>query len=310
MISLLGNIERTTKFVSDNSKYVKIDYDKIDEILDNGDFIVSDHWLSNNPFSILDMETRDIINLLLILHTIGDYCFWGDPKWEIETDKGILDGSYAMIYLLVNRYKCNKDFNMDFDEFSSFLTGNVEIPLLKERYECLVEMNNYLDGIAKEFYDEIEDMYDDFTLLEYVINNFSYFKDEAVYLENKVFFYKRAQLFVSDILHIRELKDNVKVDYSNLRGCADYKIPQVMNCLGMLIYVDDLEQKILSKSEIVENSEMEIEIRANDLVVIDYIYEKMEHKVSRMDINDYIWLLGQDKSKINKNYHRTKTIHY
>ena len=53
MISLLGNIERTTKFVSDNSKYVKIDYDKIDEILDNGDFIVSDHWLSNNPFSIL-----------------------------------------------------------------------------------------------------------------------------------------------------------------------------------------------------------------------------------------------------------------
>ena len=310
MISLLNNIEKSCKFVSANSKYVRINYKKIDEILNSEELVLMGHWLSNNPFSILDMETRDIVNLLLVLHTIGDYCFWGNPKWEIETDEGILDGSYAMIYLLVNRYKSNKDFNMDFDEFSSFLKGNVEIPLLKKRYECLVEMNNYLDGIARDFYDEIEDMFDDITLLEYIINNFSYFKDEAVYRENKVFFYKRAQLFVSDILHIRELKDKVKVDYSNLRGCADYKIPQVMNSLGMLEYTNELENIIANKEEINENTDMEIEIRASDLVVIDYIYEKLDHKVSRMDINDYIWLLGQDKSKINKNYHRTKTIHY
>lgn len=310
MISLLNNIEKSCKFVSDNSKYVRINYKKIDEILNSEELVLMGHWLSNNPFSILDMETRDIINLLLVLHTIGDYCFWGNPKREIETYEGVLDGSYAMIYLLVNRYKSNKDFNMDFDEFSSFLKGNVEIPLLKKRYECLVEMNNYLDGIARDFYDEIEDMFDDITLLEYIINNFSYFKDEAVYRENKVFFYKRAQLFVSDVLHIRELKDKVKVDYSNLRGCADYKIPQVMNSLGMLEYTNELENIIANKEEINENTEMEIEIRANDLVVIDYIYEKLDRKVSRMDINDYIWLLGQDKSKINKNYHRTKTIHY
>ena len=55
---------------------------------------------------------------------------------------------------------------------------------------------------------------------------------------------------------------------------------------------------------------MEVEIRANDIVVIDYIYEKLNGEVCRMDINDYIWLLGQDKRVVNKNYHRTKTIHY
>lgn len=29
-----------------------------------------------------------------------------------------------------------------------------------------------------------------------------------------------------------------------------------------------------------------------------------------MDINDFIWLLGQDKSKMTKPYHRTLTNHY
>ena len=72
----------------------------------------------------------------------------------------------------------------------------------------------------------------------------------------------------------------------------------------------DLEYKLARKEELEEDSIEEIEIRANDLVVIDYIYEKLNREVCRMDINDYIWLLGQDKSKINKNYHRTRTIRY
>ena len=54
----------------------------------------------------------------------------------------------------------------------------------------------------------------------------------------------------------------------------------------------------------------EVEIRANTLKVIDYIYETLDRKYSRMDINDFIWLLGQDKSKMIKPYHRTLTKHY
>ena len=55
---------------------------------------------------------------------------------------------------------------------------------------------------------------------------------------------------------------------------------------------------------------MEIEIRANDLIVIDYIANKLDNKVTRSDINDYIWCLGQDKIKMLKPYHRTLTNHY
>lgn len=310
MSNLLDRIKDSALYVSNNSKYVKINYEMIEEVLASGSFNDIRYWLDTNPFDILDMNYRDIVNFLLVLHTIGDYCFWGDPKWEIDTEVGKLDGSYAMMYILINRFRNNSDMNMSYEEFADMLKGNVEIPLLKERYNCLVEMNTYLDGIGKDFYDEIKDIRVDIELLDYVVSTFSYFKDEGIYNGENVYFYKRAQLLVSDILHVRKMLENIEVDYSNLMGCADYKIPQVMNALGMLEYEYDLEYKLARKEELEENSDMEIEIRANDLVVIDYIYQKLDGKICRMDINDYIWLLGQDKSKINKNYHRTRTIRY
>jgi len=310
MSNLLNRIKESSKYVSDNSKYVKINYEKIDEIIEGGEFNAIRYWLDTNPFNILDMNYRDIVNFLLLYHTIGDYCFWGDPKWEIDTEVGKLDGSYAIMYILINRFRNNNDMNMSYEEFADMLKGNVEIPLLKERYNCLVEMNKYLDSIGKDFYDEIKDLKVDIDLLDYVVSTFSYFKDETDYNGVNVYFYKRAQLLVSDILHVRKMLENIEVDYSNLMGCADYKIPQVMNALGMLEYEYDLEYKLARKEELQEDSIEEIEIRANDLVVIDYIYEKLNREVCRMDINDYIWLLGQDKSKINKSDHRTRTIRY
>ena len=71
-----------------------------------------------------------------------------------------------------------------------------------------------------------------------------------------------------------------------------------------------MSDKVDNEIEMPHNSEMEIEIRANTLKIINYIYEKLNHKYSRMDINDFIWLLGQDKSKMTKPYHRTLTKHY
>lgn len=310
MSSLLNRIEKSTKYVSENSRYVTINYKRIDRIIESGEFDKVSYWLESNPFGILDLGYRNLINFLLVYHTIGDYCFWGEPKWEIETENGKLDGSYAIMYLLIERFKNKKDFNMSYEEFKDLLKGNVEIPLLKERYDCLVKMNEYLDSIAKDFYDEIKEYRDDISLLNFIINNFGYFNDECDYKNERIYFYKRAQLITSDILHVRKIVEGIDVDYSHLMGCADYKIPQVMRCLGMLDFNSELADVVDNYREISYGSEMEIEIRANNLVVINYIYEKMNCKVSRMDINDYIWLLGQDKSKMIKPYHRTRTIYY
>ncbi len=309
-MDILGMIDNSTRYVSNNSDFVKINYDKLDEIIDNGNFDNISYWLDSNPFDLLDMDVRDVVNFLLLYHTIGDYCFWGEPKWEIETENGKLDGSFAIMYLLLKRFKRNNDFNMGMLSFSVLLDGNVEIPLLGERYGCLLEMNNYLRLLKTDFYDEVKDFNDDESLFNYIINKFSYFKDECDYKGERIYFYKRAQLLTSDILHVRHILEKVNVDYSKLRGCADYKIPQVMRCLGILEFSDELASIVDKKVEIAYGDSMEVEIRANDLVVIDYIYKRLNGRIARMDINDYIWLLGQDKSKMTKNYHRTKTIYY
>lgn len=309
-MNLLTKIEESSEYVSKNSKYVTINYETLDKIISNLDISKLTHWLDSNPFGILDMDYKDIINFLLIYHTIGNYCFWGEPKWTIETVNGNLDGSYAMMYLVVNRLKENKSFDMSYSEFKQFLSANIEIPLLEDRYNNLVTMNRFLKQNNSDFYNLIKDKKQDIQLFEYIINNLDYFKDEGSYNNENVYFYKRAQLLVSDILHIREKIEKIKVDYSNLLGCADYKIPQVMRCFKILEFNTELSNLVDNKIELSENSEMEIEIRANDLVVINYIYEKLKNTVTRMDINDYIWSLGQDKSKMIKPYHRTLTNHY
>ena len=307
-MDLFLKIEKSTKYVQENSQNVKINYEKLDEIIKNINLKNNTHWLISNPFGILDMNIKDIMNYLLILHTIGDYCFWGENKWSIETSEGVLDGTYAIMYLILKRMQSKESFNMTKNEFEYFLKGNNEIPLLDDRYKNLCLMNEYLKG--RNFYDLIKDKTKDTELLTYLTQNLPYLEDVSTYKSESIYFYKRAQLMVSDILHIREYIEKVSVDYSNLMGCADYKIPQVLNNLGVLIYSKELDNKIMERQELKENSEEEVEIRACDLVAIDYIYQKLNGKISRMDINDYLWLLGQDKKKITKPYHRTLTSHY
>ena len=311
MENILSKINSSTKYVSENSRYVKINYERLNKIIDKLDISKIKYWLDSNPYGLLDLSCEEIIDFLLIYHTIGDYCFWGDPKWEIKTQDGkIIDGSYAMLYLLMTRYKEEKSFDMSKEEFKEFLKGNVQIPLLEDRYQNLVIMNNFLRERKISFYELIKNFYKDEELIDFIISNCSYFKDESEYKGRTIYFYKRAQLLASDILHVRKILEHVKVDFSHLPGCADYKIPQVMRCMGILEFSDKLANLVDNKIELKEGSEMEVEIRANDLVVLDYMAEKLNERISRMDLNDYIWLLGQDKSKMNKPYHRTLTKHY
>lgn len=307
--NILDNVLPTAKYVSENSKYVRINYNKLDYIIENMDLNKIRFWLKDNPFNILDLDNKDIINFLFIYHTIGLYCFWGEPKWTITTEKGQLDGSYALMYLVLKRYKENKDFNMTFEEFKLFLSGYGELSLMKSRYNNLVEMNKFIRKHG-DFYNAIKNIYNDKELFTYIISNFKCYKDEELYNGHIIYFYKRAQLLTSDILKAREMLEGINVSYDNLVGCADYKIPQVMRNLEILEFDEELAFLVDNKIPLDDNSIMEIEIRANDLIVIDYIANKLDNKVTRSDINDYIWCLGQDKIKMLKPYHRTLTNRY
>jgi len=46
------------------------------------------------------------------------------------------------------------------------------------------------------------------------------------------------------------------------------------------------------------------------IIVINYLWNKINRNIDRIDINDFIWSKGQDKTKKYKSYHLTRTTSY
>ena len=311
---MLDKVLETSKFVVDNAKHVKINYDKANELIDELLKFDNVHYLTKVPYGVYDMNTRDIINFLLIYDSI-DFSFWGNPKWTIDANGKDLDGGIALLHCIFNLFNGRDSVevykqleNMSLEEFKEILKGNIDIPLLKERHKIVSSIakivNKKMNG---SFYDYIKDMNTDQEIFKTILNNFSSFEDTRTYKGQIVYFYKLAQLLTSDILHVIEIKEQKEVDYSSLLGCADYKIPQVMQGFGILEYDTELSSLLETKIEIEENSEYEVEIRASMIVVINYIWEQIDKSIDRIDINDFIWSKGQDKTKKYKPYHLTRT---
>lgn len=304
-------------YVFENSKSVKINNQKIDEFVHSLDSKKSIHWLESSPFGILNLNVEEIVNFLLVYHSIG-FSYWGNPKWAIETENGTLDGAYAMMYVLIKEIKRNNKFlkseylkNISLEEISELLKGNIEIPLLRQRHENLLKVSKVVNQqMNGNFYKYIKNIYDDKKLFEIITSSFGdVFEDVEEYKGEKIYFYKLAQLLVSDILQIRQIKEEVKVDYTHLIGCADYKIPQVLRMLGMLEYNYELSNKVDNKVEIKEGSDFEIEIRANMIVALNVISKKV-NGLCPIEINDLVWLKGQNKTSDIKPYHLTRTRYY
>lgn len=309
---MLDDVKNTCKFVMKSSEHVKINYHKIDEFIKTIEFNNLKNWLMSNPYNLLDLDVEKIINLLLVFECIC-YSFWGNPKWTIETEEGRKDGTAALLYIMINyvRKSNSVDFSdMSFDEFECLLKGNVDIPLLKERYETITEVCKIVnDKMNGNFYNYIKNISSDTELFDVIVNNFKSFKDERTYNGKIVYFYKLAQLLTSDILYIREYLENCKVDYSNLIGCADYKIPQTLRALGIIEYDDELSDLVDTKHELEVSSKYEVEIRASQIVVIDYIKSKLKN-VNAIDINDYLFIYSKKIKNITRPYHLCRNTNY
>ncbi len=139
-------------------------------------------------------------------------------------DKIIKSCEYVVLYVILKYVKERNttDFsNITKDEFRKILKGNVEIPLFEERYDIIRNVSNIVnEKMNGNFYTFIKGVTIDTELFEIIVKYFPNFKDERKYNNKKIYFYKLAQLLTSDILHIRELKENIKVDYSHLVGCS------------------------------------------------------------------------------------------
>ncbi len=308
---MFNKIIKSNEFVIENAKYVKINNDEIKKFAENIKQVNIQNWLFNLPFNLLDENIDTIIEFLLYFEAI-DFSFWGNPKWEIQTEKGKQDGSMALLYAMLKYIKENKNFdNITKEKFGEYLKGNIEIPLFEERYNILKNINYIVkEKMNGSFYKAIYNLKTDEELFDFIINNFKDFEDIRTYKGKTIYFYKLAQLLTSDILHMREKKEDIKVDYSHLVGCSDYKIPQGLRALNLVSYNEELANLVDNKIEIKQNSEYEVEIRATVIYVINKIKNLLDKRINAIDLNDYIWLMSKNKDLPKKPYHLTRNINY
>jgi len=278
------------------------------------------HWFDKAPFDIDKLNEKDRLHYLFVFNSIS-FSYWSGQKWRIDYDSQVLDGAYGMIAALGRALEEGipvTDFEflskMKKDDFSYILRGENKIPLFNERLGILKEIGSIVSReYSGQLINFIKNSNSTEELLPSIVHSFPSFKDESFYKGNKVFFYKRAQLFIADMLQsIRSIPTYLN-DISNITACADYKLPQMLRRFGIFEYSPDLKNIILSQGEIDSGHPFEIEIRANTIWSVHLMKEIVKAKFPEIDdiqINDHLWLLSQRKLDIDEPYHHTRTTAY
>lgn len=309
----------TSRYVVDNSKYVRINKDKLAEFCESINLGEHQHWFSNGSFSTDELTLNQKANFLLILHSIG-FSFWGNPKWTINYKDNSYDGAYGLIAALVraidNGYPVldyNYLSNINEEDLNKILEGNIQIPLFFERLNILREIGRIVSSkFDGDFTNCLNNVESDVDLLNIIIESFQSFEDKSNYKGREIPFYKRAQLLTADIYQVISDRKYGIHNLNNLTALADYKIPQILRHFGILEYSNDLTYMIDNKIEIPAHSEFENEIRANTVWAVEImkgiIKEKIED-INSLMIDDILWLMSQDNKGV-KPYHLTRTICY
>lgn len=319
---VMNEVLSSTKFVMQNVKYVKINKGKIKEFTKHFNESHINHWLNQSPFDLTKLNDKDRLHFLLVFNAIS-FSYWGNSKWTIEYNGEKFDGAFGMIVTLGKALENGFPIldmkylsNISEKDFEKIVNGNVRIPLFEERLEILREVGKVvLENFDGDFATLVKEANNGaIKLLGLIISNFPSFEDSYLYKGKRVYFYKRAQLLVSDIYQMFNNNGYGKLKNINqITACADYKLPKVLRDLGILEYNKELAEKIDKKTELYSGSEKEIEIRACTIWANEIIKRELKKRIPNINsihINDHLWLLGQAKSKKDKPYHLTRTTAY
>ena len=314
----------TAKNVAENSRHVRINQEALKEFTQElaGRSTPIPAWDAEHHFQGNDEET---VAYLLVVDTIN-FCFWpppGSEKWEITYRGNKYSGYYGLSVSLKKAMESkiaatDPSFlaSLTRKQLNDLLAGTGVLQLMEERLRNLKELGRVLlekyRGKASELVAVAGGSA--LKLATTLAADFSSFRDVATYEGQKVFFYKRAQLFAADLHGALEGKGLGSFsDMEELTAFADYKLPQVLRHVGALDYSPGLAERVDRMVYLNAGSEEEVEIRAHTIWAVELIRREMQRlgkEVSASQIDWLLWNLGQDDQFRAKPYHRTLTAFY
>jgi hypothetical protein len=192
--------------------------------------------------------------------------------------------------------------------------GSDDIPLLPLRHRHLVEIGIGLgDETAADLIRTAGGSA--IALIEDVLRRFPSFRDICIGPDGfPIHFYKRAQILVADLAGSLEASPlGAFHDRHLLTAFADYKVPQVMRHLGILVYDSEVAERIARRELIPAGSRLELEIRAATIWGCEFIRQHLAAAGSPLTAQEIDWLLwtaGQSLPAATAPYHRTLTPFY
>lgn len=269
--------------------------------------------------------TEDTVAYLLVLDTLN-FCFWtlpGGKRWEREFHSKKVSGYYGLAAAL--KQALESGVPLDKAEYLAEVTsktlrdmlgGSGRLPLFGERVKALNELGRMLttqySGHAVHMVEQAGKSA--VTLARLLAAKLSSFRDVASYKGREVFFYKRAQIFASDLYGALNGKHWAGFgDMDKLTAFADYKLPQVLRHLGILKYDRTLSSQIDQHVLIEAGSTQEIEIRASTVWAVERLRQlltKGGKPIWASQIDWMLWNLGQQDRYRARPYHKTLTVFY
>lgn len=262
-----------------------------------------------------------LANLVLLIDALN-FCFWSENPIQFDWRGKIYRRFEAMMVsiLLAARYE-PRWFDPNFwlevprEEIDDVLRGKGDLRLMDEREQIIRDTGRTLiERFDGQFMHAIESVNERaWPLAVLLMTNFDSFRDVASYRGRPVYFLKRAQICALDIAVAFDTHNHPSLSgLEELTAFADYRVPQALRHLGIMVVDDALAREIDATSELSHGCEAEVELRAATIHAVD----RMSRAASKQGLSAppwvvdwYLWGLSHHPD-VRADHHRTLTVYY
>ncbi len=320
ILESLGVLE-SVQAVLPECRYVSIDEPRLAEVC--GGIEPVEMRLPSWEEPVLSRTSPDALAAQILLFNAVNFCYWGSPKWQVQFGGEMWHGSLAMLAAINRAFNENVPLldaaqlaRLPQDEFDHVLRGPGQLHLLPERLANWRQLGLVL---SERFNGRFTDLIaagrgDALVMVETLVDYFPAFDDAWPLYGQRVRFYKRAQLAVAMLYEAFGDQQWGELSRTErLTVFADYKLPQVLRSLGILVYSAGLAASVDNEVPLRAGDPREVEIRVATVWAGELMRRALLPRlpdVTAMHIDYWLWSAGQQQGALKQPYHRTLTTAY
>ena len=273
--------------------------------------------------SFVRTDPATLAGQILLFNSIN-FCYWGEPKWQVEYLGQTWGGTLGL--LMAMRRALEEGLPTARRRLPGWTIGDspsgrscgarAALHLMPERLAIWRAVGEVLvREFGGSFTVVIEAAGGDApTLAGLLIERFPSFDDRRDLDGRPVRFYKRAQLAAAMLFEASGGRGWGRLARTDqLTVFADYKLPQVLRRLGILVYAPELAAIVDHSHADSAGDRREVEIRAATVWAAELMRQVLAARIpeiTALHLDYWLWAAGRAQGPELQTYHRTLTTSY